>query len=309
MDYVRERLLTADYTSIGCYSGRGGEIWDGQQWARVTKEAIKDKFRAGDLHVLLGTDSMSEGLNLQTSSRLINYDMPWNLMRVEQRIGRIDRIRAARADILVTNYFYAGTVEEAVYKGIAEDYDDFTDIVGSAQPVLANIEQTIERLALAAAGGTDDQAAQVRDAVAHLRDDIVAVNNQPVLLDDLGDTPELDLDPQTTLGLDVLKLPDDVTDSRAMERLSERLLANGLTQQLFKQVPGQQGVYEYTPPRAPSKLSLTANHRPTEPDDLRPDDQLAKVLVTFDRALADLEPDVAYLTYGSPLIEVILPRV
>ena len=41
---------------------------------------------------MLGTDSMSEGLNLQTCARVINYDLPWNFMRVEQRIGRVDRI-------------------------------------------------------------------------------------------------------------------------------------------------------------------------------------------------------------------------
>jgi superfamily II DNA/RNA helicase len=42
--------------------------------------------------ILLGTDAASEGLNLQQFSALINYDLPWNLMWVEQRIGRIDRI-------------------------------------------------------------------------------------------------------------------------------------------------------------------------------------------------------------------------
>lgn len=42
--------------------------------------------------ILLGTDAASEGLNLQQFSAVVNYDLPWNPMRVEQRIGRIDRI-------------------------------------------------------------------------------------------------------------------------------------------------------------------------------------------------------------------------
>jgi SNF2 family DNA or RNA helicase len=122
MDYVRERLVTAGYQKLGCYSGRGGEAYDAatKTWTEVTKADIKTKFRSGDLEVLIGTDSMSEGLNLQTSGRLINYDMPWNLMRVEQRIGRVDRIGATYKDIRVSNYFYADTVEEQVYKGIAD---------------------------------------------------------------------------------------------------------------------------------------------------------------------------------------------
>lgn len=150
MDYVRERLITAGYRRLGCYSGRGGEVYDTDagNWIEITKSEIKTNFRSGELEVLIGTDSMSEGLNLQTSGRLINYDMPWNLMRVEQRIGRVDRIGASYKDIRISNYFYADTVEEQVYKGIAEDYGDFTDIVGDAAPVLANIENAIERLAL-----------------------------------------------------------------------------------------------------------------------------------------------------------------
>ena len=96
---------------------------------------------------------MSEGLNLQTAGCLINYDMPWNLMRVEQRIGRIDRIGARYREIRVINYFYADTVEQRVYEGIAGDYSDFTDIVGNAQPVLGTVEKAIEQLALADIAG------------------------------------------------------------------------------------------------------------------------------------------------------------
>src|SRR5690606_2598973 len=132
-------------------------------WAEVTKSEIKTMFRSGELEVLIGTDSMSEGLNLQTSGRLINYDMPWNLMRVEQRIGRVDRIGASYKDIRISNYFYGDTVEEQVYKGIAEDYGDFTDIVGDAAPVLANIVKAIERLALTGHPTSSDIESEVDD--------------------------------------------------------------------------------------------------------------------------------------------------
>lgn len=134
MQYVRERLLAAGYKRLACYSGRGGELYEAAtgQWLEVSKSEIKTRFRAGEIEVLIGTDSMSEGLNLQTCGRLINYDMPWNLMRVEQRIGRVDRIGATYVNIQVSNYFYADTLEEQVYKGIAEDFGDFTQIVGEA---------------------------------------------------------------------------------------------------------------------------------------------------------------------------------
>ena len=67
LDYIRERLTTADYHSIGCYSGRGGEVYNPatQAWDPVTRADLKERFRGGDITILLGTDSMSEGLNLQ----------------------------------------------------------------------------------------------------------------------------------------------------------------------------------------------------------------------------------------------------
>ncbi|MGC9319796.1 MAG: SNF2-related protein, partial [Armatimonadota bacterium] len=93
MDYIRDKLVTVYGRQVACYSGRGGERWDGEQWQTVSKEHIKNLFAEGeDVKILLCTEAASEGLNLQTCSMLINYDMPWNPMKVEQRIGRIDRI-------------------------------------------------------------------------------------------------------------------------------------------------------------------------------------------------------------------------
>lgn len=185
MDYVRERVLAAGMTSIGCYSGRGGEIFDEVEraWRSVTKSEIKDLFRQGQVRILIGTDSMSEGLNLQTCGRLINYDMPWNLMRVEQRIGRIDRIGSSHQHIQVSNYFYADTVEQRVYEGILEDYDDFTEIVGNAQPVLASVEDLIKQIALA---DDENQGGAIADAVSATKQQIESLNARPVQNADLG---------------------------------------------------------------------------------------------------------------------------
>ena len=96
---------------------------------------------------MIGTDSMSEGLNLQTCDRLINFDLPWNFMRVEQRIGRVDRI-GGRPDVYVTNLFYEGTVEDDIYRRIRQSHDWFSHVVGNAAPVLAATESVIERAAM-----------------------------------------------------------------------------------------------------------------------------------------------------------------
>ena len=154
MDYVRDQLVPVYGSRVACYSGRGGERWDpvARAWAPVPKVELKNLFRAGEeVKILIGTDSLSEGLNLQTCAKLVNYDMPWNFMRVEQRIGRVDRI-GGRELVEISNYFYKDTVEEQVYRGIGEDFDWFEDVVGPAQPVLDQVERAIEDLAMEAPG-------------------------------------------------------------------------------------------------------------------------------------------------------------
>ncbi len=119
---------------------------------------------------------------MQTCGRLINYDMPWNFMRVEQRIGRVDRI-GGRARVHVSNYFYEGTVEEQIYRGIAEDFEWFEDVVGPAQPVLNQIESAIEDVAMQAPGERRERELAVR--VEQIRNQIEEGRRRPITLQDM----------------------------------------------------------------------------------------------------------------------------
>lgn len=92
-DYLREQLETHYGASLACYNGDGGAVFEQGQWKGVTKDVITRRLNEGRLRVLICTDAASEGLNLQAAGAVINYDLPWNPSRVEQRIGRIDRIR------------------------------------------------------------------------------------------------------------------------------------------------------------------------------------------------------------------------
>ena len=149
MDYLRGRLVDVHGSQVACYSGRGGERWNGAVWEPVTKEAVKTAFREGEVKILLCTEAASEGLNLQTCGVLINYDMPWNPMRVEQRIGRIDRIGQRFDVVRIRNYFYAETVEAVVYERLFTRIQMFEAVVGELQPVLGQVEKRIQRAALA----------------------------------------------------------------------------------------------------------------------------------------------------------------
>ena len=122
-----------------CYYGGRGEHWDYSlgDWGRIGKEQVKDRFREpGAISVMVGTDSMSEGLNLQASDWLVNFDLPWNFTRVEQRIGRVDRI-GGQPKVQVTNLMYADTIEERIFRRITECHQRFGDVLGPAAPVLS----------------------------------------------------------------------------------------------------------------------------------------------------------------------------
>ncbi|WP_181110628.1 DEAD/DEAH box helicase [Rathayibacter sp. AY1B8] len=300
MNYVRERLLTAGYRRLGCYSGRGGEVYDQESgtWAEVTKSEIKTKFRSGELEILIGTDSMSEGLNLQTSGRLINYDMPWNLMRVEQRIGRIDRIGASYKNIRISNYFYADTVEEQVYKGIAEDYGDFTDIVGDASPVLANIEKAIERLALTAHTTPSDFESEVGE----LRQQVENITNEPVGNDDLGAPPDVGR----------VKEPPHMVGTITPENLERLLTTNGLSRTAFAVNDQHTKVYRFKPPgENQSKLSFSELDGVRDIEEYFDPSPVEALPVTFDRTTWDESEDASliFLTYGTPELAALLPAV
>lgn len=204
MDYIREKLKSQYRSGLGCYSGRSGERWDpdGQKWQQISKEEIKNAFRAGDIKVLIGTDSMSEGLNLQTSGRLINYDMPWNFMRVEQRIGRVDRI-GGKPKVEITNYFYEGTVEEQIYRGIAEDFDWFQDVVGPAQPVLRQVESAITDIAMQSPG--ERRTAELAERVDQIRLDMEKAAQSPVTLSQMEHDEEITPAPTPSIDLKALE--------------------------------------------------------------------------------------------------------
>ncbi len=148
MDYLRRQLRRQHGTAVACYSGRGGERWDGAAWASCSKESLREAFRRRRLRVLLCTEAAGEGLNLQTCGVLINYDMPWNPMRVEQRIGRIDRIGQVFPEVWIKNYFYRDTVEALVYQRLGDRIRWFEEVVGTLEPILHHVGESIETLAM-----------------------------------------------------------------------------------------------------------------------------------------------------------------
>ena len=124
--YLEERLNEDGIRSIKLYGGM-----------KIPKHEIIAKFKdSKDCRVLIASEVASEGIDLQFCSFLINYDLPWNPMKVEQRIGRIDRIGQTAPKILVQNLFYAKTLDDRVYWRLYQRLRLFEQSLGDMESIL-----------------------------------------------------------------------------------------------------------------------------------------------------------------------------
>ena len=121
------------------------------------KEAAIAQFK-GDKQVLICTDAGSEGRNLQFAHILINYDLPWNPMRVEQRIGRVHRIGQER-DVIIHNIAVKDTIESYILNRLYEKINLFNVAIGEMDLILSQLkdEGNFEQTVFGAAIGEDDK--------------------------------------------------------------------------------------------------------------------------------------------------------
>jgi superfamily II DNA or RNA helicase len=100
------------------------------------RDQIMDDFKNGKFQILLSSEVGGEGLDFQYCHAIINYDLPYNPMRVEQRIGRIDRFGQKADKIIVVNLFIKGTVDEEIYDRLYRRIRLIEDGIGSLEPIL-----------------------------------------------------------------------------------------------------------------------------------------------------------------------------
>lgn len=121
---------------------RGTEAVSGSKTADM-KAAIVDAFR-NDRTILIATESGGEGINLQFCSLLVNYDLPWNPQRVEQRIGRCHRY-GQKIDVTVINFLNRKNHAEArIHQLLEQKFKLFDGVFGSSDEVLGAIESGVD---------------------------------------------------------------------------------------------------------------------------------------------------------------------
>ncbi|ELY46667.1 DEAD/DEAH box helicase [Natronorubrum sulfidifaciens] len=127
---VAERLVSEGYTVHSFHGGHSSQ---------EKEEIIKNFEEQGG--ILVSTDAMSEGRNAQFCNILVNWDLPWNPMRVEQRIGRIHRIGQNR-QVYVFNMALTDTVEEYVLERLFHKIDIFQQSIGELSEILTRLEES-----------------------------------------------------------------------------------------------------------------------------------------------------------------------
>ena len=101
-------------------------------------------FRDKNINVLVSTEVGSEGIDLQFAKYEINYDLPWNPMRLEQRIGRLDRIGQESPNIYILNAFCKDTIEDRILSRLYERIKVFKDSIGDLEEILGEVIQNLE---------------------------------------------------------------------------------------------------------------------------------------------------------------------
>ena len=126
LHYLAERLTKEGIRSVVVHGGMDKQ------------EALRHFASLDGPDILLASEVASEGVDLQFSSLVVNYDLPWNPMRIEQRIGRIDRIGQEADKILIWNFVYEDTVDDRVYERLLERLHIFKQALGSLEAVLGD---------------------------------------------------------------------------------------------------------------------------------------------------------------------------
>ncbi len=126
LEFLRDFLADHGIDAVLFHGGLSG----------TQKRSAVERFRDGTAQVLLSTESGGQGLNLQFCHRLVNYDLPWNPMRIEQRIGRIHRYGQERP-VEIYTLFLRGTIEEYILHVLTGKIDMFQTVIGEIDAMLS----------------------------------------------------------------------------------------------------------------------------------------------------------------------------
>lgn len=118
------------------------EVYSGDVSSPSKRKRILEEFKDGKIQYLVATDAAAEGLNLQHCNILFNYDLHWNPMKIEQRIGRIHRFGQEK-DVTIFNLCIKDTIDDYVLHVLFQKIDLFTMTIGGMETILSEVKEDI----------------------------------------------------------------------------------------------------------------------------------------------------------------------
>ncbi|MGV3489250.1 MAG: DEAD/DEAH box helicase [Tuberibacillus sp.] len=154
---------------------RGGFKRSKKDWMRTLFEK--------NVQVLIATEAGGEGINLQFCHHVINYDLPWNPMRLEQRIGRIHRL-GQKEDVHIYNFATKDTVEEHILNLLYQKIDLFENVIGELDDILTRLELVSLDKEIAEIFATSESEGEIRIKM----DNLTSVINSEIAAKKEGDS-------------------------------------------------------------------------------------------------------------------------
>lgn len=276
------------------------------------REKIIQEFKAcRDFCVLLSTEVGSEGLDMQFCSHLVNYDLPWNPMVVEQRIGRIDRFGQKAAQVHIYNLVVRDSIQELIYDRLLERIGVFQGVIGDLEMILEEMTESFLKLENDLYGMNLSKAAQEKK----IRDIEKAIENQKIQLDQVEEGMTNALSNDIYFQNEISKIRDQrlyVTEEE-LKNYVRMLVAEKLKTCVFERV----NTHEYSfgvPKSTPTVLTnfITANQplgsdfedlfRAYRQDILEDFRETGKRVLTFEQEYAFDNKNADYVNIYNPII-------
>lgn len=259
----------------------------------------KDDPRAIDL--LLSSEVGCEGLDYQFCDGIVNYDLPWNPMRVEQRIGRIDRYGQRSETVAIFNFITPGTVDAEIYERCLLRIGVFRQALGGSEEILGNLTHEIRGIAENLQLTLEEQARRLQQ----LADNEIRVVQEQMLLEEQQ---------ATLFGLSVPKQDEELIKSASSFWLTPPRMRN-LIERYFSALEGGRS-YKLQGRQPMVSVQLNQEMRNRLIDDFKAVSQFGAVdrswerwlkgsdpylRITFDPATADEDRSATFVTPTHPL--------
>lgn len=182
-----QAYLEEHHITIGIINGSSGQ--------RNQDTIARFKQNPPACRVIVSTEAGSEGINLQVANVLVNYDLPWNPMIVEQRIGRVQRLASEHASVSILNVILRGTFEEYIVGRLMEKLQMASHAIGDVEALLeasgisdgeeneaTSFDEKIRQLVISALAGKDVETAtrkaeeSIAEAKAELEREEASIN-------------------------------------------------------------------------------------------------------------------------------------